>query len=83
MFQLILKFLQHLLDGLYYLCDFLLSILPSSPFSVDFDSIPYLSSLNWVIPFSSMYTITSYWVLAIAIWYISQIGLRWAKVVSS
>ncbi len=60
-----------------------LFLLPPSPFKVlDSIDIPFLEYLNWVIPFDFFVVVFSYWVGAIAIYYIAQVILRWVKVVS-
>lgn len=75
LFNLIIKALGTILGGL-------ISILPNSPFllleSLD---IPFLDSLNWIIPVSVMVSILSYWVGAILIYYGVQVVLRWVKAI--
>ena len=59
-----------------------LSILPDSPFiAIEKIEIPFIKSLNWVIPFDFMFTVLSYWVVAIGVYYLAQVILRWAKVI--
>lgn len=61
----------------------LVAILPTSPFQglLSGISIPYLNSLNWVIPFGFMINVTGLWLAAILIYYVVSIGLRWVKAV--
>lgn len=59
-------------------------ILPPSPFKVlDNIDLPYLNYVNWVIPFDFLVGLLGYWVLAIAVYYVAQVVLRWLKVVGS
>lgn len=60
----------------------IINILPTSPFLlVDNIELPYLSELNWVIPFNLFLSILGYWIGAIAVYYGVQIILRWVKVI--
>lgn len=60
----------------------IINILPTSPFLLVEDiELPYLSELNWVIPFNLFLSILGYWISAIAIYYGVQIILRWVKVI--
>lgn len=63
-----------------------LSILPNSPFRSFIDSIgtfEWLGVLNWFIPVGTLVLIGTSWLAAIAVFYVYQIILRWAKVVGS
>lgn len=56
--------------------------LPPSPFKVlDNIEIPYLDTLNWVMPISFFINLLLYWTLAIGVYYVVQVVLRWVKVV--
>jgi hypothetical protein len=62
----------------------LLTILPNDPFKQYINNIsisPYVKYINWIIPVGSCLTILTAWLAAIAVFYIYQIALRWAKVV--
>lgn len=61
----------------------LVSILPTSPFQQFLENIniPYLDTLNWVLPFGFMVTVLGYWLAAIIVYYVVSIGLRWVKAV--
>lgn len=61
-----------------------LGLLPDSPFqaiTVVSDVAPMLGSLNWIVPVGEILAILQAWVLAIGIFYIYQVILRWVKVV--
>ena len=63
-----------------------LSILPDSPFKPFIDKIQsfeWLGVLNWFIPVGTLVAIGTAWLAAIAVFYVYQIILRWAKVVGS
>lgn len=61
----------------------LILLLPTSPFALmEGLSIPYLDTLNWVLPISFCVSVLGYWVGAIALYYVVQVVLRWVKVVS-
>jgi len=60
----------------------LILLLPTSPFKVlDNLELPYLDTLNWVLPISFCVTVLGYWVAAIALYYVIQVVLRWVKVI--
>lgn len=63
----------------------ILTLLPDDPFKAFIDNIaisPYLSAINWIIPVGTFVTISTAWVAAIGVFYVYQLVLRWAKVVS-
>lgn len=61
----------------------LVSLLPTSPFQGLLSDmvVPYLDSLNWVIPLGFMVNVLGLWIAAIALYYIVSIGLRWVKAI--
>lgn len=71
-------------DNFQIIGDKIVSFLPSSPI-VYLQTIPevekYLCMVNWFIPIYSMISITEGWLIAIVIYYIVQIVLRWIKVI--
>lgn len=78
------------MDGLnaavYNVIEAALSILPDSPFAFlrDFGNSEigeWLGWLNWFIPVTSFVSILAAWCSAIAIYYVIQIILRWAKAI--
>lgn len=86
MFKILITALVGLINliikGLGGIAGLLVNLLPPSPFQViQFDSIPYIKQLNWIIPFNVFVTILSYWVGAIVLYYIVQVGLRWVKAI--
>lgn len=71
-------------DNFQTIGDKIVSFLPSSPI-VYLQTIPevekYLGMVNWFIPIYSMISLTEVWLIAIVIYYIVQIVLRWIKVI--
>lgn len=64
--------------------DFVLALLPLSPFTEVIDSlesVPYLGYLNWFIPVGTCLKIGTLWLSAIIIFYIYSIILRWIKAI--
>lgn len=64
--------------------DFLLTVLPTSPFREFIDEVsdlPYLNYLNWFIPVATMIKISKAWLTAIALFYIYSIVMRWVKMI--
>lgn len=77
LFNKFIEFLGFTLSGLF-------SLLPKSPFSNIADSIrdvPFLGYLNFIIPIGEIIAILSLWLVAIALWYMYQIVLRWIKAI--
>lgn len=65
----------------------ILSFFPDSPFSVLHDMgvaskyADLLAMINWFIPIYSFVSIMELWLAGIAIYYVWQIVLRWAKAI--
>lgn len=80
--KLFVSLINLIIKSLGAIASFALSLLPPSPFKVlEGIEIPYLKSLNWVMPISFFLNVLTYWVLAIAVYYVVQVVLRWVKVV--
>lgn len=78
------------MDGLnqavYNVIEAALSILPDSPFQVlklySSSSVgQWMGYLNWFIPIGTFLVILEAWLSAIAVYYVIQIILRWAKAI--
>lgn len=64
--------------------DFVLSVLPLSPFTEiieELESMPYLGYINWLIPVGRFVAIGTAWLTAIGVFYLYQIILRWIKAI--
>ena len=60
------------------------NILPKSPFAPwisQAQQLPYMSYLNWFIPFGEIIQVFGAWLGCVAIFYLAQIVLRWVKVI--
>lgn len=62
----------------------LLALLPTSPFQ-DFigqlSGLPYLSYLNWFFPVGRVLAVMSAWLLAIGLFYLYSVAMRWVKLI--
>lgn len=64
--------------------DTVLKVLPTSPFSAFLDKmgqIPYLSTLNYFVPISEMIAIGEAWLVAVGVFYLWSIVLRWIRAI--
>ena len=62
----------------------LLEVLPLSPFQqyIDqFRSLPYLGWLNWFFPVGSCLTVMAAWLVAVGLFYLYSILMRWLKII--
>ena len=62
----------------------LLQVLPLSPFQqyIDqFRSLPYLGWLNWFFPVGSCLTVMTAWLVAVGLFYLYSILMRWLKII--
>lgn len=76
-----LDFMSELLNKFASL---IVSVLPSSPvqkYLSSFADLPYLSWLNWFFPVSACITVAEAWLVAIGLFYIYSVILRWVKVI--
>jgi hypothetical protein len=72
-----------ILDGVAAIGDGLVWLLPTSPFtglqnSLDSDILGYI---NYFIPIDQMLSVGAAWLLAIGVYYLFQVVLRWAKAI--
>lgn len=77
-----LQFMKELLDRFL---DFILSLLPTSPFAGVIDELgqfPYLGYINWFIPFGDLLAIGSAWLVAVGVFYLYSVIARWIKLIS-
>lgn len=73
-----------LTDKLGFIVDTVMVMLPDSPFvmlqrSASVNQV--IGIVNWIVPFSQMVAILQVWLTAVAVYYVYQIILRWAKAV--
>lgn len=64
--------------------NFLITVLPTSPFQPyikEVASLPYLNYLNWFIPVGTFIKIGKAWLSAVALFYLYSIVMRWVKMI--
>ncbi len=84
--DLLISILNYIILAIGTLIGTLVALLPDSPFIEILEEIhlpiqEYLSALNWLIPFDQIIIILGYWTMAITMYYIISIGLRWVKAI--
>jgi hypothetical protein len=60
--------------------------LPNDPFTPYINSMAgaeWLGNLNWFIPFGTLVGIGGSWLVAVAVFYVYQVILRWVKAIGS
>lgn len=76
-----LDFMNELMNNFL---DFVLSVLPLSPFKDvinEMEALPYLGYLNWFIPVDRFVKIGGLWLVSIGLFYLYSIILRWIKAI--
>lgn len=61
-----------------------LSLLPDSPFTqviTELGKLDFLPYVNWFVPVGTLLGIGTAWLTCIALYYLYQVILRWAKVI--
>lgn len=82
-----ISIINFIINNLGNIANVAISFLPESPFlflqGLQMDSFlsTQLSYLNWVIPITSFLAITAHWLLAISVYYLVSIILRWVKLI--
>ena len=64
--------------------DWVLKLLPTSPFAAYIDAlenIPFLASLNYFLPISTFVAIGEAWLVAVGLFYLYSIILRWIRAI--
>lgn len=62
----------------------LLNILPNSPFQASIEKVAEsdtLGTLDWAIPFTTFFSIGLTWTVAVAVYYVISVALRWVKAI--
>lgn len=76
---------QGIINALVFLLNFIVSVLPRSPFSSHWGSLilenNLLQALGWIIPFKSILALSGAWLGAVSLFYLYSIGLRWIKAI--
>ena len=75
--------INYLIKGIGSVLSLIFSILPPSPFSI-IDNSPikeYLSYINYFVPINEVIFILQSWLVAVGLYYIYQVALRWIKAI--
>lgn len=79
----LIDFVNFIIDGLVKFLSFILGLLPKSPFVyIDGSSYSdYISKINYILPIYEFIGILEAWLVAVALYYVYSIGLRWIKAI--
>jgi hypothetical protein len=81
--NILIKFVNFIIDKIDLLLSLILSILPDSPFSsinVEFLT-PYLANINWFIPVGRIVAMLAVWSSAVLIYYLYSVIMRFTNLV--
>lgn len=82
---MLFKLFQGVIDALAGLLNIVVAVLPKSPFHGRWQSLALdnelLSGLAWIVPFKAIIALSSAWLVAIGVFYIHMIVLRWIKAI--
>lgn len=76
--------LNWLISKLTSLLNYVIALLPVSPFRKfidEFSNIPYLGYLNWFFPVGKILEVGAAWLAVIALFYIYSVIMRWVKLI--
>ena len=62
----------------------LLALLPLSPFTEfleSFANLPYLGWLNWLFPVGDCLVVMGVWLVAVGLFYLYSVVMRWLKII--
>lgn len=62
----------------------ILELLPTSPFTEHINNLgrlPYLGYINWFIPIGTFLKIGTGWLVAVGLFYLASVVLRWIKAI--
>lgn len=78
-----INLLNAIIKAIGLVFSWVLGILPNSPFvAISNTGVEeFMTSLNWLIPISSMLAILEAWLVAVLGYYIVQAILRWVKAI--
>lgn len=83
MFNILGKFLQKIIDLCGMALDFLISVLPDSPFTIVANSqfADLIARINFFLPIYEFVAIIQTWLVAVGIFYLYMVFARWAKAI--
>lgn len=73
-----------IIDKLTMFLDWVINLLPTSPFTRFInllEDLPFLDYLNWFIPIGTFIAIGQAWLVSIGLFYAYSIILRWVKAI--
>lgn len=78
------SFIDNIGSGLASAFNWVLALLPDSPFqAIDNSAVgQFMGNLNWIIPLNVILAEIEAWLTAVAIYYLYQVVLRWTKAIS-
>lgn len=81
--NLLVSFVNFVINAIGGALSFILGVLPKSPFKyLENASVKeYLGYLNWIVPIDYIITFLEAWLVAIALFYIYQAFARWVKMI--
>lgn len=83
---MLLKLIQGIIDGLAEVLSAAVNVLPGSPFNglnaLAMDS-KWFRYLAYIVPVRQIVALLEAWLVAIAVYYLYQIVLRWVKAVGN
>lgn len=84
LWEFLVIFINGIIKALGSVVGWFLSILPSSPFQMieNVEVSQYLSGFAWVVPINQVIVILELWLVAIGVYYLIMIILRWVKVLN-
>lgn len=80
--------INFILEGLVAAINALLSIFPDSPFRASIETMQsrlgsqLLGYINYFLPVSEMLAILATWIVAISLYYVVSVILRWVKAIA-
>lgn len=81
MFNFIVNVINAIIRGLGTALSWIINLLPPSPFQLlDNSPIqPYIATFNWFVPLPQIIVILEFWLVAVALFYLYMVILRWTK----
>lgn len=81
MANFVINVVNALIKGLGAAIGLVINLLPASPFNPIDNSVvaPYLAAFNWFVPLNLMVAELEAWLVAVGIFYLYMIILRWIK----
>lgn len=82
--DMVIKIINMIIVAIGTVINAVFSLLPDSPFlSIELESIDsgLIRALNWIVPVQTIITIFGTSLLAVGVYYIYQIILRWVKAI--